>query len=60
MNANHSYYHQVQMQLFCTERHYADFVASDGEYLFVKTIPYNKDFISGILPRLRTFYYNIL
>ena len=30
MNENHQYYYQMQQQLFCAERKWVDFVASDG------------------------------
>ena len=60
LNSHHSYYYQIQLQLFCTQRKWADFVASDGENLFVTNTPYNKEFMERNLPRLKHFYYNVL
>ena len=36
VNENHQYHYQMQQQLFCAERKWVDFVASDGYALFVK------------------------
>ena len=60
LNTSHSYNYQVQLQLFCTGRKWADFVASDGETLFIKNIPYDKEFMDSNLPRLQQFYYDVL
>lgn len=60
MNTNHAYYHQIQLQLFCTQRKWADFVASDGRHLFIDTVQYNQDFMDVNLPRLHEFYHNAL
>ena len=59
LNVNHPYYHQVQLQMFCTERTWAHFVASDGENIIIKNTPYNKEFMNQILPKLKHFYYNV-
>lgn len=60
LNPNHQYYRQVQLQIFCTERTWAHFVASDGKNIIIKTVLYNKEFMDAILPKRKNFYYNIL
>ena len=60
INETHKYYHQIQQQLFCTKRRWTDFVASDGNVLFVKRVEYNQDFWDLNLPRLKKFYYKVL
>lgn len=60
LNPNHQYYHQVQLQIFCTGRTWAHFVASDGKNIIIKTVLSNKEFIDAILPKRKNFYYNIL
>lgn len=60
VNENHQYYYQMQQQLFCTERKWVDFVASDGNVLFVKRVELDNIFWSRNLPRLESFYYNII
>ena len=40
MNEKHSYYYQVQQQLYCSGRKWTDFVASDGVNIFVTRVDY--------------------
>ena len=49
----------MQQQLFCTERKWVDFVASDGYALFAKRVLLDV-FWSRNLPRLESFYYNVI
>lgn len=58
INENHQYYYQMQQQLYFTERNWVDFVASDGNALFVKRVELDHGFWSRNLSRLRSFYYN--
>ena len=44
----------------CTTRQWVDFVASDGSALFVQRVVFNKEFWSRNLPRLESFYYNVI
>ena len=60
VNENHQYYYQMQQQLFCAERKWVDFVASDGYTLFVKRVLLDHDFWTRNLPRLQRFYYNVI
>ena len=55
VNENHQYYYQMQQQLFCAERKWVDFVASDGYALFVKRVLLDHDFWSRNLPRQCNF-----
>lgn len=50
---NHQYYYQMQQQLFCTERKWVDFVASDGYALFVERVLLVYDFWSRNLQTLQ-------
>ena len=43
----------MQQQLFCAERKWVDFVASDGFAVFVKGILFDQDFWNRNLPRLQ-------
>ena len=60
VNENHQYYYQMQQQLFCAERKWVDFVASDGYELFVKRVLLDHEFWSRNLPRLERFYHNVI
>lgn len=60
VNENHQYYYQMQQQLFCTERKWVNFVASDGYALFVERVLLVYDFWSRNLQRLESFYYNVI
>lgn len=60
VNENHQYYYQMQQQLFCAERKWVDFIASDGYALFVKRVLLDHDFWTRNLPRLQRFYYNVI
>lgn len=60
VNENHQYYYQMQQQLFCTERKWVEFVASDGYAIFVKCVLLDYDFWSRNLLRLESFYYNVI
>ena len=50
----------MQQQLFCSERKWVDFVASDGYALFLKRVLLDDVFWSRNLPRLKSFYYNVI
>ena len=50
----------MQQQLFCAERMWVDFVASDGYAVFVKGILLDQDFWNRNLRRLERFYYNVV
>ena len=44
LNPTHSYYYQVQQQLFCSGRKVEDFVASDGDSMYIDTVKYDEAF----------------
>ncbi|XP_052806740.1 uncharacterized protein LOC128235999 [Mya arenaria] len=54
------YYCQVQVAMFCTESTMCKFVVWTAEKQCVVDVQYSKDFIKGILPRIRDFYFKHL
>ena len=59
LKRKHSYFFQIQGQMFCANLKRVDFVVWFGsdEPLFVETIWYDKDFVMDyMIPRLRYFY----
>ena len=52
----HSYYFQVQLQLFVTQESYCDFVCLIGSELFIQRIFAHKNFVTSRLQRLNSFY----
>lgn len=56
----HSYYYQVQQQLFCSGRKVEDFVASDGDSMYIETVKYDEAFWEKNLPRLQGFFYDCM
>ena len=60
LNPTHSYYYQVQQQLFCSGRQVEDFVASDGDSMYIDTVKYDEAFWEKNLPRLQDFFYDCM
>ena len=60
LNPTHSYYYQVQQQLFCSGRKVEDFVASDGDSMYIDTVKYDEAFWEKNLPRLQDFFYDCM
>ena len=60
LNPTHSYYYQVQQQLFCSGRKVEDFVASDGDSMYIDTVKYDEAFWEKNLPRLQGFFYDCM
>ena len=56
LDSNHSYYYQVQGQLFCSKRQYCDFVIFTQKDLKVVTIAFDNDFVDQMLQKLMSFY----
>ena len=56
----HSYYYQVQQQLFCSGRKVEDLVASDGDSMYIETVKYDEAFWEKNLPRLQGFFYDCM
>ncbi|WAR14290.1 hypothetical protein MAR_004395 [Mya arenaria] len=54
------YYCQVQVAMFCTESTMCKFVVWTAEKQCVVDVQYSKEFIKGILPRIRDFYFKHL
>ena len=60
LNPTHSYYYQVQQQFFCSGRKVEDFVASDGDSMYIDTVKYGEAFWEKNLPRLQDFFYDCM
>ena len=57
---NHSYYYQIQTQMYVTELPWCDFVVwSDIEDIFVQHAYYNKPFMDEVILRVKSFYFNL-
>lgn len=61
LKRNHSYYTQVQVQMWATGFTWCDFVVrtiSKEENIFVERIPFNSQYIASIKPKLLSFFIN--
>ena len=56
-NQKHAYYVQAQQQMYCTGRLYCLFIISDGTWVHVDVIPFNKPFWNDVLLNLKQFYF---
>jgi len=60
LSTSHSYYYQVQTQMYVTELPWCDFVVwSDIEDIFVQRVYYNKPFMDEVILRAKSFYFNL-
>ena len=53
-----TYYHQVQMAMFCTSKEWCDFVVRTTVDLHVERIRFDEAFCQSVLPKLRHFFFN--
>ena len=60
LKARHDYYYQVQTQLFCTERHWCDFVVRTNNDLHIERIYTDKAWQHCNIPKLKNFYFSAL
>lgn len=63
LKRDHSYYYQVQMQLYATKLAYADFVVwtgDDSQQLHVERIYPDQLLLSEILPKLEKFFIEVI
>lgn len=56
----HRYFYQVQLQMHCSERLYADLAVWTPKWLFVERINYDPSFVVEELDRARTFYTRVV
>ena len=56
VNQNHTYYYQVQQQLFCSGYKYEDLVLSDLKEVIILSIIQSSSFSKNYLPKLQNFY----
>ena len=55
-----TYYYQVQVAMFCTNRKWCDFVVRTKVDLHVERIKFNETFCHSFLSKLRNFFFNSL
>jgi hypothetical protein len=60
LKKRHSYYYQVQCQLFCDGREWCDFVVNTEKDICVDRIYFNQAWWDDQLPKLHTFYFKCL
>ena len=60
LKPRHDYYHQVQTQLYCTRRHWCDFVVRTNKELFVERIYKDQSWLDINLNKLSKFYFSSL
>ncbi len=51
------YFTQVQLAMYCTQKQLCKFVVWTPDFQVIVDVPINKEFLGGILPRLRSFYF---
>ena len=57
MNPKHAYYTQVQQQMYCTGCLYCHFIVSNGTWVHVDVLSFNKPFWNDVLLNLKQFYF---
>ena len=60
LKESHDYYYQVQTQLYCTGRHWCDFVLRTDNDLHIERIKKNQAWQDKNLPKLKDFYLSAL
>ena len=60
LKPRHNYYHQVQCQLYCTQRDWCDFVVKTGKEMHVERIRRDNSWFKSNSSRLKKFYFNCL
>lgn len=60
LNNNHSYFYQVQLQMYCTQRSYCDFVVWSKSQLFIERINFDLQFLTDNLQKAYEFHSKIV
>jgi len=60
INKNHSYYHQIQQQLFCTQSDNCHFIVASNIATHKELVAFDLLFWNEVLPKLKDFYFNNL
>lgn len=56
LKRTHTYYYQVQMAMFCTNRKWCDFILRTTIDYYCERVQFDESFCTGLLPSLRRFY----
>ena len=60
LHKKHSYFYQVQVQMFVTDLQKCDFVVWSPEWLFVQRVKRDNDFLKDVTEKLSTFPFDHL
>jgi len=60
LKRNHDYYHQIQAQLYCTQRQWCDFVVRTDADIHVERVYRDLLWEKKNLQKLQDFYFNAL
>ena len=60
LKPRHDYYYQVQTLLYCTSRHWCDFVVRTDKEIFVQRILQDPSWVAANLQKLSKFYFSAL
>lgn len=60
VNPNHEYYYQIQLQMYCAETQYCDFVVWFKKRTVVLRTDLNMDFVSKNIVKAKIFHKNII
>ena len=60
LKLNHDYYHQVQTQIYCTDRQWCDFVLRTDNDLHIERIYKDQSWGAKNLKKLKDFYFSAL
>lgn len=57
INKKHTYYYQIQQQLFCTQSNNCHFLVLSNIGTHRETVPFDSSFWNEVLPKLEQFYF---
>ena len=60
INRSHQYYFQIHQQMFCYHKTWTDFVVKGGNELYKERVYFDKQFWNEQLPKVESFFDNIL
>ena len=60
LKTRHDYYYQVQTQLYCTARHWCDFIVRTNNDFHIERIYADKVWQENNIPKLKEFYFSAL
>ena len=60
LDRNHAYYYQVQLQMFCTNTTFCDFVIWSKKDIFMQRIKIDKDFLDKNLQLAEKFHTKVI